>query len=135
MQRRRYKRQRMLAPLPETLQYDNNNNNNKNNNNKTKKHSAVPSVFYKTNKTRTKQKRGAIKIPYFIKYQEYNNNKKSERKSPGSYINIKRYTVSRQRARACTVCNLVHRDSNSAQIEFLQFGRNFYTVQYPGTVL
>ena len=59
------------------------NNNNKNNNNKTKKHSAVPSVFYKTNKTRTKQKRGAIKIPYFIKYQEYNNNKKSERKSPG----------------------------------------------------
>ena len=133
MQRRRYKRQRMLAPLPETLQYDNNNN--KNNNNKTKKHSAVPSVFYKTNKTRTKQKRGAIKIPYFIKYQEYNNNKKSERKSPGSYINIKRYTVSRQRARACTVCNLVHRDSNSAQIEFLQFGRNFYTVQYPGRVL
>ena len=56
MQRRRYKRQRMLAPLPETLQYDIilydiiRNNNNKNNNNKTKKHSAVPSVFYKYNK-------------------------------------------------------------------------------------
>jgi hypothetical protein len=59
MQRRRYKRQRMLAPLPETLQYDNNNN--KNNNNKTKKHSAVRST-----------------VQYFIKLTKQEPNKRGE---------------------------------------------------------